>query len=192
LNDNEVLLIKRSQKGDLAAFEELITDYKRIAYNIALKMLKNKEDAEDASQEALIKVYRSIEQFNMDSTFKTWLYRIVVNTCLDLTRKNKEPVISIDQPIQSGYDTFHMELEDEGLKPDEILDKKLTQEMVLEAIDQLEEGFKTIILLRDIEGLSYEEIAEVLSCNLGTVKSRISRGRQRLKEIMTSKMMQYN
>jgi RNA polymerase sigma-70 factor (ECF subfamily) len=192
LNENEILLIKRSQKGDINSFEELIKEYKKIAYNIALKMLKNKEDAEDVSQEALIKVYKSINRFNMDSSFKTWLYRIVVNTCLDHVRKNKENPISIDQPIRSGHDEFYMDVEDNRPTPQEVLETKLTQKMVMDAVNELEDDFKSIIILRDINDLSYEEISEVLECNIGTVKSRISRGRQKLKEILEKNMAIYN
>ncbi|MBV1758897.1 MAG: sigma-70 family RNA polymerase sigma factor [Dethiosulfatibacter sp.] len=192
MNENEILLIKRSQKGDINSFEELIKDYKKIAYNIALKMLKNKEDAEDVSQEALIKVYKSIDRFNMDSSFKTWLYRIVVNTCLDHVRKNKENPISIDQPIRSGHDEFYMDVEDNRPTPQEVLETKLTQKMVMDAVNELDEDFKSIIILRDINDLSYEEISEILECNIGTVKSRISRGRQKLKEILEKKMAIYN
>lgn len=192
MNENEILLIKRSQKGDINSFEELIKEYKKIAYNIALKMLKNKEDAEDVSQEALIKVYKSINRFNMDSSFKTWMYRIVVNTCLDHVRKSKENPISIDQPIRSGHDEFYMDVEDNSPTPQEILETKLTQKMVMDAVNELEEDFKSIIILRDINDLSYEEISEILECNIGTVKSRISRGRQKLKEILEKNMAIYN
>jgi len=192
LNENEILLIKRSQKGDINSFEELIKEYKKIAYNIALKMLKNKEDAEDVSQEALIKVYKSINRFNMDSSFKTWLYRIVANTCLDHLRKNKENPISIDQPIRSGHDEFYMDIGDNRPTPQEVLETKLTQKMVMEAVNELEEDFKTIIILRDINDFSYEEISEILECNIGTVKSRISRGRQKLKEILEKNMAVFN
>ncbi|MDP3387150.1 MAG: sigma-70 family RNA polymerase sigma factor [Eubacteriales bacterium] len=192
MNENEILLIKRSQKGDINSFEELIKEYKKVAYNIALKMLKNKEDAEDVSQEALIKVYKSIDRFNMDSSFKTWLYRIVVNTCLDHVRKNKENPISIDQPIHSGHDEFYMEVEDNRPTPQEVLETKLTQKMVMDAVNELEEDFRSIIILRDINDLSYEEISEIIECNIGTVKSRISRARQKLKEILEKNMAAYN
>lgn len=176
----------------MSAFEELITEYKKIAYNIALRILKNKEDAEDISQEALIKVFRSINQFNMMSSFKTWLYRIVVNTCLDFKRTQKALVISVDQPIQSGHNEFFVDIQDDRPSPEEIAQSKQTQKVIVDTIDKLEEDFRNVIILRDINGFSYEEISEILSCNIGTVKSRISRGRQRLKEMLETKIEDYN
>ncbi len=192
LNDAEILLIKMSQKGDIDSFETLIKDYKKVAYNIALKYLRNKEDAEDVSQESLIKVFKNINKFNMNSSFKTWMYRIVVNSCLDFKRKKKEKTVSVDQPFHSGYDEFYMELEDEKSSPEEIVDRKLTSEMVMDAIEKLDDDFKSIIILRDINDFTYDEISRILTCNIGTVKSRISRGRQKLKEILEENMKDYN
>lgn len=184
MNDKEILLIKRSQKGDVDAFESLISDNTKFVYNIALKMLKNKEDAEDISQEALIKVYKNIDSFNMDSSFRTWMYRIVVNTCLDHMRKNKITTVSIDKPIIAEHNEFQVEIEDKRPSPEALLERKETQKLVIKALNQLDDCFKTAIILRDINDLSYEEIADILTCSLGTVKSRISRGRQKLKEVM--------
>ncbi len=184
MNEKEILLIKRSQKGDIDSFEQLISDNSKLAYNIALKMLKNKEDAEDVSQEALIKVYKNIDRFNMNSSFKTWMYRIVVNTCLDHMRKNKNTVVSIDKPIKTEHNEFQVEIEDKRPSPEEIFERKETQKLVIEALNQLDDNFKSAIILRDINDFSYEEIADILTCSLGTVKSRISRGRQKLREII--------
>ncbi|MDP3387663.1 MAG: sigma-70 family RNA polymerase sigma factor [Eubacteriales bacterium] len=184
MNEKEILLIKRSQKGDVDAFEELISDNTRFVYNIALKMLKNKEDAEDISQEALIKVYKNIDSFNMASSFKTWMYRIVVNTCLDHMRKNKVTVLSIDKPIITEHNEFQVEIEDKSFSPEELFEKKENQKLIIHALNQLDDSFKAAIILRDINDFSYEEIADILTCNLGTVKSRISRGRQKLREII--------
>ncbi len=147
-------------------------------------MLKNKEDAEDISQEALIKVYKYIDSFNMDSSFRTWMYRIVVNTCLDYMRKNKATVVSIDKPIKTDYNEFQVEIEDKRPSPEELFERKETQKLVIEALNQLDDSFKTAIILRDINDFSYEEISDILTCSLGTVKSRICRGRQKLREII--------
>lgn len=184
MNEKEITLIKRSQMGDIDAFEALISDNTRFVYNIALKMLKNKEDAEDISQEALIKVYKNIDSFNMESSFRTWMYRIVVNTCLDHMRKNKVTVLSIDKPIITEHNEFQVEIEDNSFSPEELFERKENQKLIIHALNQLDDSFKTAIILRDINDFSYEEIAEILTCNLGTVKSRISRGRQKLREII--------
>ena len=169
MRSNELLLVEQSRKGDVDAFEELIRDYKKSAYNIALRMLRNVEDAEDASQEALIKVYKSIRNFNMQSTFKVWLYRIVVNTCIDFKRKKNINTVSIDE--NSG-------------NPDVLIEKNFNSRLVNDAVNKLDDDYRTIIILRDIQGFSYGEIAEILSCNLGTVKSRLNRARKNLKEIL--------
>lgn len=191
MNNNEVLLIKRSQKGNVEAFEELIKDYKKTAYNIALRVLKNKEDAEDISQEALIKVYRSIDKFNMQSSFKTWLYRIVVNTCLDFKRKKTIDTYSIDEPVKTNDSEIQRQIEDNTNNPDILFEKELNSKMVLEAVEMLDDDFKAIIVLRDLQGFSYHEISEILCCNPGTVKSRLNRARKKLKSSLEIKIKEY-
>lgn len=189
MKDNELWLIEQSRKGNVDAFEELIRDYKKSAYNIALRVLRNKEDAEDISQEALIKVFKNIQFFNMQSTFKVWMYRIVVNTCLDFKRKKTVDTFSIDEKIDldNGDEVFR-QIEDKSNDPDSLVDKNYDSQMVNEAVNNLEDDFKTIIILRDIQGFSYSEISEVLSCNIGTVKSRLFRARKSLKEIIEKEM----
>lgn len=192
MNDKELILIKKSQRGDVEAFEELIRDYKKVAYNIALKLLKNKEDAEDISQEALIKVFRSIDRFNMKSTFKTWLYRIVVNTCLDFKRKKSLKTYSLDETIKTEESEIKKQIVDNSNNPDIVLEKNIDSKMVLEAVHNLDEDFKTIIILRDIQGFSYQEISEILTCNEGTVKSRLNRARKKLKTMLEVKFKEYD
>lgn len=176
MKDNELWLIEQSRKGNVDAFEELIKDYKKSAFNIALKFLRNVEDAEDVSQEALIKVFKNIKNFNMQSTFKVWMYRIVVNTCLDFKRKKTIDAYPIDDVLNITGNNNN--------NPDAMIEKNYTSEIVNLSINKLEDDFKTIIILRDIQGFSYNEISEILSCNLGTVKSRISRARKTLKDII--------
>lgn len=189
MKGNELWLIEQSQKGNVEAFEELIKDHKKSAYNIALRVLRNVEDAEDISQEALIKVFKNIQSFNMQSTFKVWMYRIVVNTCLDFKRKKTIDAYSIDEPIKlDGNNEVYKEIEDNTNNPDAMVEKKYNSKMVSEAVDKLEDDFKTIIILRDIKGFSYQEISEILSCNLGTVKSRINRARNNLKQIIEEEL----
>lgn len=182
--DREHKLIKRCVKGDVDAFEELIVKHEKTAYNIALRMLRNKDDAMDISQEAFIKVFKSIKTFNFESSFSTWLYRIVTNTCLDFLRKNNNTSYSIDSPINTEDGEIQRDIPDINNNTEEIFEKQLTKELVHNAICKLDENHKAVIILRDIEGFSYEEIAQILDCSLGTVKSRISRARNSLKNII--------
>lgn len=189
MKGNELWLVEQSRNGDVDAFEELIKDYKKIAYNIALRVLRNVEDAEDASQEALIKVYKSIQNFNMQSSFKSWLYRIVVNTCIDFKRKKNINAVSIDENIDlSGNKEFHIEIADDTNNPDLLIERNFNLRLINDAVGNLEDDFKTIIILRDIQGFSYSEISEILNCNLGTVKSRLNRARKSLKEILENEI----
>ncbi|MDW5299263.1 MAG: sigma-70 family RNA polymerase sigma factor [Sedimentibacter sp.] len=185
MKGNELWLVEQSRSGDVDAFEELIKDYKKTAYNIALRVLRNVEDAEDASQEALIKVYKSIQNFNMQSSFKSWMYRIVVNTCIDFKRKKSINVVSIDENIDLGGNIeFQREIADDSNNPDALVEQNYNNKLIKDALNKLEDDFKMIIVLRDIQGFSYSEISEILSCNLGTVKSRLNRARKSLKELL--------
>ncbi|WP_312831762.1 RNA polymerase sigma factor [Sedimentibacter saalensis] len=189
MKGNELWLVEQSRNGDVDAFEELIKDYKKVAYNIALRVLRNVEDAEDASQEALIKVYKSIQNFNMQSSFKSWMYRIVVNTCIDFKRKKNINAVSIDENIDlGGNKEFQIEIADDTNNPDILIEKNFNSKLISDAVGRLEDDFKTIIILRDIQGFSYSEISEMLSCNLGTVKSRLNRARKSLKEILENEL----
>lgn len=188
--DREQILIKKCMKGNLKAFDELIEKHEKIAYNIALKMLKNPEDAMDVSQEAFIKVFRSIKTFNFESSFSTWLYRIVTNTCLDFLRKRATNVYSIDSPIHTDDGEIERDIPDDSETPEELLERKLTKELVTNSIDKLDDNHRTVIILRDIQGFSYDEISTILDCSIGTVKSRINRARNNLKDILIKEMEQ--
>lgn len=186
---NELYLIEKSKRGDINAFEKLIKDYKKIAYNIAFKVLGNVQDAEDMSQEALIKVFRSIKDFNMKSTFKVWMYRIVVNTCIDFKRKKVVDIVSIDEELDMGKsENIHREITDNSNNPDIVFQRNHTMKIINNALDKMDEDFKMIIILRDIQGFSYAEISEILSCNLGTVKSRLNRARKSLKDMIENEI----
>ena len=181
-NVDEIFLIKSSQSGDIDSFEKLIESHKQRVYGIALKMTKNREDALDASQDALIKVYRSIGKFSFKSSFSTWLYRIVVNCCIDHIKKQKKLVL-IQGGDEDGRENIIDRIEEKDT-PESILEKKIKKQEIKRAFDELEEEFKTVVILRDIEGFSYDEIARINDISLGTVKSRISRGRKKLRDII--------
>jgi RNA polymerase sigma factor (sigma-70 family) len=180
--DQQAALIEKAKSGDEASFEVLILNCKTKAYNTALRYLRDEEDALDALQESLIKVYRHLGQFKGDCKFDTWVYRIVVNTCNDVLRK-KRPYQSVQSIYQMGEDgETELEIADTSPTPLQLLESKETTEFVLSCLDQLPIDHKEVILLRDVQGFSYEDISEILSCSIGTVKSRINRARLRLRE----------
>lgn len=189
MGDNELILIRNSQNGDIESFEILIKNYKKLAYNVALSLLKNKEDAEDVSQEALIKVFRSINSFNFKATFKVWLYRIVVNTCVDFIRKKKISTYSVDN--FDNNNKILNEIVDNRNNPDVVVQNKIKKDIIYDSIKNLDYDFKIVIILRELHGLSYKEISSILLCNEGTVKSRINRARKKLKVIIESKLENY-
>lgn len=188
--NNERKLIKKCTKGDLNAFEELIREHEKRAYNIALKILKDPEDAMDISQEAFIKVFKAIKNFKFESSFSTWLYRIITNTCMDFLRKKKENVYSLDNPIKAENGDITRQIEDQKNTTEELFEKKMTKELVHKSIEKLDDVHRVVIILRDIEGFSYQEISKILDCTMGTIKSRLNRARKNLKDIILEEMEQ--
>jgi len=183
-------LIEKAQKMDVQAFEQLVEKYQKKVFNIAFSMLNNMDDASDISQEVFIKAFKSIKHFKQNSSFSTWLYRITVNTCLDelRKRKNKSNVFSIDQVIHLESGEVTRQLEDDRPTPDSMVENNELRALVRDSISQLSDELKEVIILRDINGLSYDDIADMLDCPLGTVKSRINRARNALKEILKRKI----
>ncbi len=177
----DVFLAGKAAKGDVDAFETLIMKYEKTIYNIALRMMTSPEDAKDVSQNVLIKIYNNLSHFKGDSLFSTWIYRITVNTCIDEIRKNKRKnEISMDDE-DNGIGRV---MQDSGLSPETAFIQNESYNAIIETIDKLPEEYKTVITLRDIEGFAYQDIAEITDCSLGTVKSRISRARIKLKELL--------
>ncbi len=175
---NERQLIKRAKRGDIKAFEALIIDYQIYCYNIALGMLRSQEDAEDVSQEALIKVFKKLATFNETANFSTWLYRIVVNSCLDYIKKREKLRLvegdgEIDKNSSSGRDSV----------TDQVLQNELS-DVVKRNLEKLTHEQRLPIILYDYLGLSYDDVAETLNIPLGTVKSRLKRGRDRLRQLV--------
>ncbi len=178
--EQELKLIRRVQAGDAEAFEKLMLAHEKAVFNLALRMTENREDAEDVSQEAFLKAYRSLSDFRGESKFSVWLYRIVSNVCLDfLRRKRRRPSASLTVEDDEGEEV-QWDVPDERYTPERLLERKLTQEAVRKGLAALPENQRKILLLREIKGLSYEEIGEVLDLDPGTVKSRIFRARKRL------------
>ena len=178
--EQEASIVRKVLGGDANAFETLVLEYEKNVYNIALRMTGNSEDAADMTQEAFIKAYNSLQSFRGDSKFSVWLYRIVSNVCLDFLRsKNRRPTVSLSVEDDDGEDT-QLDVADESQSPELLLDRKLTRDSVRRGLDSLPPDYRQILLLREIQGLSYDEIAQALSLEVGTVKSRIFRARKRL------------
>ena len=189
LGSQEVSLIRQAKAGDVKSFEQLIAGHQKRIFNIAYRVLGNPEDANDVTQEALVKAYCGIKKFKGKSSFSTWLFTIVNNACIDFIRKNRKiDMIYLDREYETGDGTYKVQLGDDENTPEELFEKKEAQRLVHESIGELSYDHRKIIILRDIEHFSYKEIAQILGCPEGTVKSRISRAREGLKTIIKEKL----
>ena len=178
--EEELRTVESVLGGDVNAFETLVLSYEKNVYNLALRMVKNPEDASDMAQEAFIRAYNSPASFRGESKFYVWLYRIVSNVCLDFLRsRSRHPTVSLSVENDEGEET-ELDIPDESQSPEALLERRLTRDSVRRGLDALSEEYRQILLLREIQGLSYDEIAETLSMELGTVKSRIFRARKKL------------
>ena len=180
--DEEHKIVKRAQEGDQDAFRELVERYQRKVYSICYGMLKNPEDSMDVSQEVFVKVFRYLEKFNFESSFYTWLYRITVNMCIDFIRKNaKLRSVEFDDGVSRDGEVAgeeHIMPSTLGMNPDKAYGRKELREKMLEALESIPEKHRTILILREVEGLSYEELADVLKISKGTVMSRLFHARK--------------
>ena len=175
---NEDKLITRAAKGDASAFNELLGMHEKKMYAVCLRMCANTEDAQDCLQEAMLRIFRSISSFKGQSTFSTWVYRVTMNTCLDELRKKKnKQSTSLDGLLETGWSPAN---EDDTPERHAIAGEK--REAIRSAIAELPEDMRSAIVLRDVQGFSYDEISSILGINVGTIKSRISRGREKLRE----------
>jgi len=175
------LLVRRCKNGDMGAFEELVRRYETRAYNMAYRFMGNHVDAGDLAQEAFIRAYRSIKSFRGDASFSTWFYRIVSNVCCDEIRKrHRHKTVSLDEAMAgTGVSLPRPKTEP---SPEEWVEREETGEWIQKQLDSLTPEHRLIIVMRDIQGFSYEEMADYLGCSLGTVKSRLNRARQNLKQ----------
>jgi RNA polymerase sigma-70 factor, ECF subfamily len=183
---DEGLLIRKAQAGDSESFGTIVSIYQDRAYSVALGIMGNPHDALDVVQEALIKAFRNINKFNFNSSFNTWLHRIVINTSIDELRKKKKHanVVSYEKTYESDDGEYVLQFDDKSADIHELLERKESIEMLKKAIGMLNEEHKLVIILSDIKGYDYNEISGMLDLPLGTVKSRISRARARLTEIL--------
>jgi RNA polymerase sigma-70 factor (ECF subfamily) len=170
----------RAQRGDLGAFNELVVEYETLVYNVCYRILGQQQAAEDAAQDAFISAWRNIASFRGEA-FRPWLLRIAANLCRDeLRRRGRRPSSSLDGALEAGVP----EPPDRGAPPEEVTLNAELRTQLQSALDQLPEEQRTAVVLCDVEGLDYTEIAAVMNTSLGTVKSRIARGRLKLRELL--------
>ena len=172
------------------AFNRLVLKYKDMVFNLCFRLLGDYDEANDCAQEIFIKVFNNLKSFKFESSFTTWLYRISVNTCKNnlssLTSRMKKKMMSLDNPgndlESSNISNYKIDVRDNLNNPAELYDKKEREIIIQNAVDSLKGKEKMLVILRDIEGKSYEEIAAITELNMGTVKSKLARARQELRD----------
>ena len=183
---DEQALIAAAQRGTLPAFNKIILHYQSLAYNVAYRIMGDSDSASDATQDAFVKAYQRISQYRGGS-FKAWLLRIVTNTCYDALRARKRrPTVSLENEIEGEESDpdYDPRLIDTAERPDAFVMRKELASMIQVAIGQLPEDQRTALILSDVEGMDYEEIADAMGTALGTVKSRLSRARAKMRDLL--------
>lgn len=184
-NEDEAL-VTAFQDGNKKAFDELVLKHQDRVFNLCYRLLGDYQEANDSAQETFVRVYQSLNKFRKESKFSTWLYRIAVNTCKNrlksLEYRFGKKMVRFDNPQSAEDGPPSMEIRDEAISPFAELEKKEKLKTIHKAIESLPAAKKTVVILRDVEGLSYEEIAGITGYNLGTVKSKLARARSDLRE----------
>jgi RNA polymerase sigma-70 factor (ECF subfamily) len=178
--DHDTALIERFQGGDLLAFEQLVRKYQDKIYNLCRYMLRNEQDAQDATQDVFLKTYRNLPNFKPKASFYTWLYRIAINTCLDY-KKTSHPKRFAGGSLSEDHPSAEP-------SPERLYESKETVQIIQTALQKLSANLMAPIILKEIESLSYEEIAQVLHMPVGTVKSRISRAREQMRRLLRERL----
>ncbi|MBC8278709.1 MAG: sigma-70 family RNA polymerase sigma factor [FCB group bacterium] len=182
IKETDEVLIKRFQDGETDAFTELVSRYKDPLFNYVSRMLKDRVYAEDIVQETFVRVYRNRDRYQQIAKFSTWIYTIAINlTKTELRRQNLRRFFSLSGVSDSGK---ALELPDNKINLEKSAEDSIVGQKIKESIDQLPKTFREVIILRDIQELSYEEISKITGVPLGTVKSRVNRGRTRLQKLL--------
>jgi RNA polymerase sigma-70 factor (ECF subfamily) len=183
---DELELVRAAKGGDIGAFEELVKRYDRNVFRIAQHITQNREDAEDVVQDAFMKAYGNLAQFQEQSKFYTWLVRIAVNEALmKLRRRRPERTVSLDEDVKTDEDSIPREVADWSPNPEQQYSQAELKQILSKTINGLPPSFRTVFVLRDVEGLSTEETAEALNLSIPAVKSRLLRARLQLRERLT-------
>lgn len=182
VRDDEGSLVAAAKGGDLEAFQELVTRYEGKIYRLAWNITRNKEDAEDAMQDAFMKAFQHLAGFEGGSRFYTWLVRIAVNEALMKLRKRRPNQFSLDEPVQTDEELMPRDLQDWGPSPEQKYERTELNQILTDAIEELEPTYRTAFVLRDVSELSTEETAEALGISVPAVKSRLLRARLKLRQ----------
>jgi len=182
----DLSLVRRAKKGDYRAFDLLVLKYQSRVIATAFKYVKERQLAEDIAQEAFIKSYKSIDSFREESSFYTWVYRITVNTAKNylVSSKRRDEVVISDLSLDDSFYPKKLDVD----SPQEILKASELRDLIFETLSSLGEETRTALSLREFDGLSYEQIAEIVQCPVGTVRSRIFRGREMIEEVVGKHM----
>jgi len=177
-------LIERLRNRDEAAFEEFVSQFERSIYNLALRQTGHPQDAQDITQEVFLRIYRGIANFRADAKLSTWVYQITLNACVDLTRRRvRHPELALVVQNEDG-DEAMLDTPDETYAPEPLYERTALREQIADGLQRLSDEYRKILILRDVNGLSYDEIGQVLALPEGTVKSRLFRARDRLAAIL--------
>jgi len=182
VKEDEPVLVAAAKSGDITAFETLVGRYERKIFRLAQNITQNREDAEDVMQEAFLKAYEHLGEFQGNSRFYTWLVRIAVNQALMKLRKRRPNQISLDEEVDTGEELMPREVQDWGPSPEDRYKQSEVADILATTISELDPSFRIVFQLRDIEGLSTEETAEALGLSVAAVKSRLLRARLKLRQ----------
>jgi RNA polymerase sigma factor (sigma-70 family) len=189
--EEDSMLIKRALEGDQKAFHKLRLKYYDAIFKLINRMIRNREEVEDLTQEAFIKAFTSLDRFNEEYAFSTWLYKIATNNSIDHIRKKKLQTFSINKPIESDESDYSFELPDTELVPDQELIASQRKKMLDDAMNALPAKYRQVILMRHVDEKEYQEIAKILKLPLGTIKAHIFRARELLYKQLRDKMRHY-
>jgi RNA polymerase sigma-70 factor (ECF subfamily) len=189
--EEDIKLIHSALRGEQSAFKRLMKKYHDPIYNLIARIIRNKGQVEDLTQEAFVKAFASLKNFNEEYAFSTWLYKIATNSSIDYIRKRKLDTFSIDKPIALEESDYTFELPDTTYQPDKNLIQRQRTHLIEEAIDRLPEKYKKVIVLRHTEDRDYAEIAKMLKLPIGTVKAHIFRARELLNKYLRDKISHY-
>ena len=180
--EDEHLLVSAAKGGDVSAFEELVNRYERKIFRLTMNITRNREDAEDAMQDAFMKAYSHLDRFQEESRFYTWLVRIAANEALMRLRKRRPNQVSLDEPIESEDNFIPQQIEDWGPSPEQRFAQTEMRDILRNVIEELTPDFRVVFVLRDVEGLSTEDTAEAVGISEAAVKSRLLRARLKLRQ----------